>query len=101
MTSCPYCNGTGVPPGGLGIECGFCLGTGKERPIWPSNRKTPYTSKGLSRLKCVRCGAQWQICSDGNIYRPLCRDCDIALNKLVLEWVNHPRIQELLAEYSL
>ncbi|MDD3092307.1 MAG: hypothetical protein PHG80_11835 [Methanoregulaceae archaeon] len=73
---------------------------------WPrtSNRKTPYTQRGLSRLKCVRCGArastQWQICSDGNTYRPLCRSCDIDLNKLVLEWIGHPDAEELLAKYT-
>ena len=70
----------------------------------PSHRKTPYTIKGLSRLKCVRCGAQataqWQICSDGNTYRPLCRSCDIDLNKLVLEWIGHPDAEELLAKYT-
>ena len=70
----------------------------------PSSRKTPYTQRGLSRLKCIRCGArastQWQVCSGGNTYRPLCRSCDIALNQLVLVWMNHPDAQKLLEKYS-
>jgi len=53
-------------------------------------RKNPYTINGLKRLKCFRCGRQavhqWQICSDGNVYRPLCLKCDIMLNKMVLKW---------------
>lgn len=53
-------------------------------------RKTPYTRIGVKRLKCFRCGNkaehQWQICSDNNTYRPICVECDIALNELVLKW---------------
>ena len=55
-------------------------------------RKTPYTELGIKRLKCCRCGGkakyQWQICSDGNQYRPLCDKCDILLNKMVLKFMN-------------
>jgi hypothetical protein len=53
-------------------------------------RRTPYTERGIRRLKCTRCGAraatQWQICGDGNQYRPLCIKCDVALNRLVMKW---------------
>lgn len=42
-------------------------------------------------MKCVRCGkpasAQWQICADKNIYRPVCQECDIAINKIVLSFM--------------
>lgn len=54
-------------------------------------RKEPYTEKGILRLKCFRCKNkavhQWQICADGNVYRPLCLKCDIALNRMVLKWM--------------
>ena len=53
-------------------------------------RKKPYTIIGLRRMKCFRCknqaNQQWQICSDDNVYRPLCVDCDIELNEMVLRW---------------
>jgi 5-methylcytosine-specific restriction endonuclease McrA len=54
--------------------------------------------------KCIRCGQkagfQWQICSDGNNYRPLCIDCDIELNETVLLFMGHPRARELSAKYA-
>jgi hypothetical protein len=53
-------------------------------------RRKPYTAIGIARLACFRCGAaartQWQICSDGNIYRPVCLPCDVELNRMVLVW---------------
>jgi len=57
-------------------------------------RKKPYTEIGISRMKCFRCGAkasqQWQICSDGNQYRPICVDCDIMLNEMVIKFMGLP-----------
>jgi hypothetical protein len=54
-------------------------------------RRKPYTEIGIRRLPCVRCGSkarfQWQICADGNIWRPLCGECDVALNAMVMRWV--------------
>lgn len=42
-------------------------------------------------MKCIRCGGQaryqWQICSDGNIFRALCAKCDVELNEMVMRWV--------------
>lgn len=71
---------------------------------WHIKRTDPYTTTGIKRMKCIRCGAaavhQWQICSDGNNWRPLCLPCDIALNALVLEWFKHPRSAELMDAYS-
>lgn len=70
---------------------------------WQTRRPEPYTKAGIMRLHCIRCGGpavhQWQICSDGNNWRPLCLPCDIALNELVLAWFGHPRAAELGAEY--
>ena len=69
-----------------------------------SHRRKPYTEAGIKRMKCVRCGQQayatWEICADGNYKRPLCQACDVALNRLVLEWVGHPDIEALMKRYE-
>jgi hypothetical protein len=71
---------------------------------WSTKRKHPYTEAGVLRLSCIRCGSkpkfQWQICSDGNNFRPLCVECDVALNRLVLEWMGHPKASELADRYE-
>ena len=74
--------------------------------MWPKGgRAEPYTNYAIKRLKCVRCGAQgvhqWNICADGNNYRVLCLECDIALNLLVLEWANHPNAKGLAEAYRI
>lgn len=54
-------------------------------------RRKPYTQIGIRRLTCCRCQnkatVQWQICADGNTYRPLCTPCDLELNEIVMRWV--------------
>jgi len=66
-------------------------------------RSKPYTDAGVRRLPCARCGnpasRQWQICADGNLWRPLCWDCDVALNKLVLEWMGDSNATDKMAAY--
>ena len=67
-------------------------------------RHKPYTERGLRRLRCSRCGAkkpqfQWQICSDGNLWRPICGECDIELNELVLKFMNDPDRKRKMKEY--
>lgn len=66
-------------------------------------RRKPYTSIGIGRLPCFRCGEkadqQWQICADNNLHRPVCVDCDIALNKLVLQFMGFENITELMKKY--
>ena len=66
-------------------------------------RKTPYTETGIKRMKCFKCGgkahAQWQICSDGNQWRPICKQCDIDLNRLVLEWLGVTDIGDKMQKY--
>ena len=68
-------------------------------------RTKPYTAIGIKRKKCIRCGkqaaTQWQICSDGNQYRPICIECDIALNKTVLEFFKFPNADKLIKDYEL
>lgn len=67
-------------------------------------RRKPYTEIGISRLPCFRCGEkahhQWQICADGNLYRPVCLDCDIALNKLVLRWMRFKNWRLKIKDYE-
>lgn len=67
-------------------------------------RRTPYTEIGIRRLGCVRCGEQavhqWQVCADGNQYRPLCVECDIGLNKLVLQWMGFDDWQDKIEKYK-
>lgn len=67
-------------------------------------RTEPYTEAGIMRVKCVRCGQQalhqWNVCADKNHYRALCLDCDIDLNRLVLEWANDPNARQKIEEYE-
>lgn len=68
-----------------------------------SGRRTPYTQRGIERLKCIRCGekaaTQWQVCADDRRFRPICLACDIALNRMVLSWMHHPRADEVMTRY--
>lgn len=73
--------------------------------FWRSvGRTQPYTSIGISRVPCVRCGAkahhQWQVCADKRYYRALCLDCDIELNAMVLKWANDPDAQAKAEAYA-
>ena len=72
---------------------------------WSARGRTePYTAAGIRRVGCVRCGApavhQWQVCADRNLFRAFCLDCDIALNRLVLDWANDPNAAEKVATYE-
>lgn len=68
-----------------------------------TGRKQPYTAAGIRRLACVRCGGQarfqWNVCADGNLFRPICTPCDIALNELVLKWMKDPHWKAKIAAY--
>lgn len=68
-------------------------------------RSKPYTSTGIKRLPCARCGAkansQWQVCADGGLFRPLCTPCDIDLNRMVLIWMNDPEAEAKAAAYEM
>lgn len=71
---------------------------------WPTHpRREPYTEAGIKRLQCVRCGCraahQWNICAEGNNYRPICLACDVELNEMVLSWTGHPKARELSESY--
>lgn len=68
-------------------------------------RRRPYTELGIRRLPCFRCGQrparyQWQVCADNGLYRPLCADCDVELNRMVLVWMNYPDAERVAREYE-
>lgn len=71
---------------------------------WAIARTTPYTDSGVKRMSCARCGdkasAQWNVCADKGKFRPICTDCDIELNALVLDWFGHPMKDELMNAYA-
>lgn len=68
----------------------------------------PYTETGIRRVKCYRCKArpatqQWNICADApgsRIYRAVCTECDIDLNRLVLDWLGDPEIEAKMRAYE-
>ena len=65
-------------------------------------RKTPYTETGIRRVPCSRCGnpsaAQFQVCATGNQWCGVCRKCDLALNALVVKFMNLPA--RLIDQYT-
>ena len=67
-------------------------------------RRKPYTARGITRVPCVRCGEpgmyQWQCCANGNLWMALCADCDVALNRMALEFVGHPETETLMQDYE-
>lgn len=72
----------------------------------PYERRKPYTKIGVRRLRCYRRGCenraehQWQICADGNIYRPICAPCDVELNGIVLAFMGIPGSTLKLMAYA-
>lgn len=68
-------------------------------------RRTPYTERGIVRVPCCRCGKpscyQWTICADGNQWRGLCAECDVALNALVMRFVWGDTRETVIDAYSL
>lgn len=69
-----------------------------------SGRRQPYTARGIARVKCIRCPnkahASWQICADGRMHRPLCKECDIELNEIVMRWAFGRRRERDLKRYA-
>jgi hypothetical protein len=65
-------------------------------------RKKPYLESEINKLPCFRCGKlssyQWNICADEK-YHPVCSDCDIGLNKLVLDFMDFHNKEQLLEKY--
>lgn len=70
---------------------------------WPVGRREFYTQRGIRRMACIRCHRpamfQWSICADGNVQRVLCDECDIDLNRMVLEWAGDPDVEMKMEAY--
>lgn len=68
-------------------------------------RRQPYTPAGLRRVPCVRCGApsgaQWQICADKRLFRPICNACDILMNEMVMRWIWGDSREDDLQRYRI
>jgi hypothetical protein len=70
------------------------------------SRRTPYTAIGIRRVKCAVRGcrrrgyASWQVCADGRAHRALCWVHDIAINRLVLEWVGDRHAHRKMVRYE-
>ncbi len=69
-----------------------------------AGRRKPYNERGISRIKCSRCGdpaaTQWQICGNFNRYLGICKECDVQLNALVLTFMRVPNSVELSQAYK-
>lgn len=54
-------------------------------------RRKPYTAIGIRRVRCLRCGgwahATWSPCVLFNRHEPICKACDVNLNRIVIEWL--------------
>ena len=66
-------------------------------------KKTSYTNEELSRTKCIRCGELsshvWGTCANGGYHIPLCENCDVSLNELILKWLVVSNWEELMEKY--
>lgn len=95
--------------------CAFWYGYGRWNRLerrgqlswWECHLKKPgerrYTQAEVEAADCFRCGSpagfQWQVCADGNTWRPLCLPCDVELNRRTLEWMGHPDQHVLMLDY--
>ncbi len=66
-------------------------------------RRKPYTARGISRVPCARCGKpskhQWNVCANDGRYLGVCEECDVALNRLALDFFRIPNADELMDAY--
>lgn len=74
------------------------FGGGKTRGV--------YTQGEVERRLCSRAGcwrmahACWSGCADDNVQRPLCAECDIDLNRQVLQWWGDPEWEARITAYA-
>jgi len=80
------------------------------RQIMPGKKDKPYTKKGIRKAPCVRCDdekhgheklACYQVHVDAEPgwWRPLCESCALALQRLMLEFLGVPELDEKLLEF--
>ena len=71
-----------------------------------NGRRKPYTDIGVRRLKCFveecdnMAGSQWSICADNNLWRPICWECDIKINELVLSFTGDKDKERKMKKYE-
>jgi hypothetical protein len=69
-----------------------------------AGRVKPYTTRGISRVPCCRCGApsvhQWQVCANGRRFLGVCAACDYGINRIVMTFMRVPRSRSLLRRYA-
>ena len=50
----------------------------------------PYSTRGISRVPCARCGKQsvhqWNCCALGNRWFGVCEECDQKLNQMCIRF---------------
>jgi hypothetical protein len=65
-------------------------------------RKKPYTQVEIAKQRCP-CGRparyQWNCCAINNRWVPVCRDCDVGMNEMVLAFFRVPERARLMAAY--
>lgn len=65
-------------------------------------RKRPYSQAEIGKVRC-RCGKpgayQWNCCAIENRWVPVCKDCDIGLNEIVLAFFRVPDRDKIVARY--
>lgn len=73
--------------------------------IKSKGRKLPYTEKGITRMQCAITACnnqayyQWKICSNNNLFTPICVDCDIMINKIFLKLIAGKNFDKLINKY--
>lgn len=78
----------------------------RNKLIISKGRKILYTEKGILRMKCSRYGCnhqakyQWRICADNELWKPICFECDIKLNGVVLKFMNDPQFSLKIKRYK-
>jgi len=69
-----------------------------------SGRRKSYTVTGIKKVPCIRCGkpsyATWQACANERYHIPVCKSCDIGLNRLALKYFKIPNRELLMKEYE-
>ncbi len=70
-------------------------------------RVKPYSGVEIQFLSCFRCKVrqseqQWSICANGNRQLPICNECDVELNEMVMKFTNFPPklAEKLLNQYK-
>jgi hypothetical protein len=69
-------------------------------------RRRPYTKRGIRRVKCSRVGCSnkavhtFNICAvDRGIYYPVCVECDIKINEIVVRLIFGDKREDELRRY--